>query len=97
LKQLDINNAFLHGELEEDVYMVAPPGLTSIQPRQVCKLEKVLYGLNQASREWFSKLLSFLFSMGYTKSMNDHTLFINFSSKGFFTTLLVYVDNIGRK
>jgi len=43
------------------VYMVAPPGLTSIQPRQFCKLKRALYGLKQANREWFAKLLSFLF------------------------------------
>jgi len=55
LKQLNINNAFLHRELKEDTYMVAPPGLTSIQPGQVRKLKKALYGLKQASREWFAK------------------------------------------
>jgi len=42
---------FLHGELKEDVKMVAPPGLTSIQPRQVCKFKKALYGLKQVNRE----------------------------------------------
>jgi len=93
LKHLNINNAFLHGELKEDVYMVAPPGLTSIQPGQVCKLKKALYGLKQASREWFAKLSNFLISAGYTQSMNDHSLFIN-SSKRSFTTILVYVDDI---
>jgi len=49
LKQFDINNVFLHRELKEDVYTVAPSGLTSIQPRQVCKLKKALYGLKQAN------------------------------------------------
>jgi len=93
LKQLDINNVFLHGELKEDVYMVALPGLASIQPRQVCKLKKALYGLKQAGREWFVKLSSFFISVGYTQSMNDYSLFIN-SSEGSFTTLLVHVDDI---
>ena len=65
LKQLDINNAFLHGELK-DVYMVAPPGLTSIQPGQVCKFKKALYGLKQVVREWFAKLSSFFIFVGYT-------------------------------
>jgi len=73
--------------------MVAPPGLTSIPPEKVCKLKKALYSLKQANKEWFSKLSSFFLSMGYTQSMNDHSLFIN-SSEGSFTTLLVYVDDI---
>jgi len=62
LKQLDINNAFLHGELKEDVY--TPLGLTSIQPGQVCKLKKALYGLKEASKEWFSKLSSLFIFCG---------------------------------
>jgi len=93
LKQLDINNVFLHGELKEDVYMVAPPSLTSIQPGQVCKLKKALYGLKQASREWFATLSIFFIFAGYTQSMNDHSLFINYSERSF-TTILVYVDDI---
>jgi len=64
LKQLDIINVFLHGELKEDVYRIASPILTSIQLGQVCKLKKVLYDLKQANREWIAKYIraSFFFS-----------------------------------
>jgi len=67
--------------------------LTSIQPGQVCKLKRALYGLKEASREWFAKLSSFFISTGYTQSMNGYSLFIN-SSKRSFAALLVYVDDI---
>lgn len=51
LHQLGINNAFLHGYLEEEVYMMPPEGYTKARKRQVCRLKRSIYGLKQASRE----------------------------------------------
>ena len=93
LHQLDVNNAFLHGDLQEDVYMKLPLGLSTSKPNQVCKLSKSLYGLKQASRKWYEKLTTLLISNGYKQAASDASLFIKSTSETF-TVLLVYVDDI---
>jgi hypothetical protein len=94
LRQLDVQNAFLHGLLEEEVYMRQPPGFEDKnKPHYVCKLDKALYGLKQAPRAWYSRLSQRLLELGFVPSKGDTSLF--HFHKGYCTIfLLVYVDDI---
>lgn len=82
-----------HGDLQEDVYMTLPLGISSSKPNQVCKLLKSLYGLKQASKKWFEKLHSILLQQNYIQAHSDHSLLIKKIASSF-TVLLVYVDDI---
>jgi hypothetical protein len=93
LHQLNVNNAFLHGDLHEAVYMKVPQGVTPPKAGQVCRLLKSLYGLKQASRQWFEKLTHFLYAQGFTQATADHTLFTKITATSY-TVILVYVDDI---
>ncbi|GJZ46311.1 ribonuclease H-like domain-containing protein [Tanacetum coccineum] len=93
LFQLDINNAFLYGELEEDVYMSIPEGYSDKDDKRVCKLVKSLYGLKQAPRKWNEKLTYVLIDNGFVQSLNDFSLFMK-NDNDVMLILLVYVDDI---
>jgi Reverse transcriptase (RNA-dependent DNA polymerase) len=93
LFQMDVRNAFLQGDLEEEVYMDLPPGL--LVPREsglICRLKKIIYGLKQSPRAWYGKLSSAL-KIGFKRSEADSSMFTNTSNKGI-VVILIYVDDL---
>ena len=94
LWQMDVKNAFLQGELEDEVYMRPPPGMEEmVKPGNVLRLRKAIYGLKQSPRAWYHKLSTTLNGRGFVKSQADHTLF-TLTSKQVIVVILVYVDDI---
>ena len=90
-----MKNAFLHGELSEEVYMDLPPGcmIPEVHCRKVCKLKKSLYGLKQSPKAWFGRFTKSMRSFGYHQSNSDHTLFLK-KQHGKITALIMYVDDM---
>ncbi|CAM8931696.1 unnamed protein product [Rhodiola kirilowii] len=93
LHQMDVHNAFLHVDLDEEVYMKPPPGLLNVPSGYVCRLQKSLYGLKQAPRNWFAKLSSYLWAFGFRQSYANYSLF-SYQIGGTTLHVLVYVDDL---
>ena len=83
IRQLDVKNDFLHGDLNETVYMKQPPRYEDKEhPDYVCLLHKAIYGLKQAPRAWFDKFSSYLPEFGFTCNVKDESLFVYQKEKG---------------
>ena len=94
LRQLDVNNAFLNGQLTEEVFMLQPPGFKDLaKPNHVCRLNKAIYGLKQAPRAWYIALKSAILQLGFHGSKADTSLFIHHQESNL-CYCLVYVDDL---
>lgn len=94
LEQLDVKTAFLHGNLDEDIYMYQPEGFVAQgHENSVCRLKKSLYGLKQAPRQWYKKFDSFMLSAGYMRCQADHCCYVK-KFENSYVILLLYVDDM---
>lgn len=91
LKQFDVKTAFLNGVLEETVYMSQPTGYDDNSGR-VCKLDKSLYGLKQASRCWNKRFTDFIGRFKFKASESDPCVFVYNGADGLMI-LAIYVDD----
>lgn len=90
---MDVHNAFLHGYLKKEVYTKLPPGYTITTLGKVCRLQKSLYGLRQASRNWFAKFSTSLKHFDFKQSYVDYSLF-SYSKGNVALYVLLYVDDL---
>nr|GEZ91154.1 hypothetical protein [Tanacetum cinerariifolium] len=79
---MDVKSAFLYGIIDEEVYVIQPPGFVDLKfPNKVYKVVKALYGLHQAPKAWYATLSTFLERSGYRRGVIDTTLFIKQDKK----------------
>ncbi|KAK2977889.1 hypothetical protein RJ640_022680 [Escallonia rubra] len=93
LQQLDVKNAFLYGDLHEEVYMDCPPGFER-EGNLACRFKKSLYGSKHSPIEWFKKFTQAVKRRGFKQAQTYHTLFYKHSKEGKIAILIVYVDDI---
>ena len=95
LVQMDVKTTFLHGDLEEEIYITQPDGFKVAGKEDwVCKLNKSLYGLKQSPRQWYKRFDQFMIGQNYTISNFDHCVYFRKLQDGSFIYLLLYVDDM---
>lgn len=93
LEQLDVKTMFLHGDLDEEIYMEQLEGFVQDRNRKfVYKLKKSLYGLKQSPRQWYKKFDSSMVSQDFVRSEYAHCVYFKSLKNGLFVILALYVD-----
>lgn len=93
LKHFDVKNAFLNGNLEEEVCLVLPSGYSASGNTGVCRLCKTFYGFKQSCHAWFDRFTQVMKKYGYCQSYSDHALFVKCRC-GKITALIISVDDM---
>lgn len=94
LYQLDVETAFFNGVVDEELYLQQPRGYERGGAGKVCRLVKAIYGLKQAARAWYLKLVELMNEMGMRQCKSDPCLFSRAGADGCTEYVLVYVDDI---
>ncbi len=94
LHQMDVKNVFLHGDLQEEVYMEQPPGyVDQTHPNLVCRSKKALYGLKETPRAWSDKIGQYLVTSGFQTSNANFSLYVKKTDHGI-VVIVIYVDDL---
>ncbi|KAJ0920711.1 putative phosphoglycerate kinase [Helianthus annuus] len=95
LEQMDVKTAFLHGNLEEKIYMAQPKGYEiKGQEDKACLLKRSLYGLKQSPRQWYKRFDEYIVGSGFSRSPYDSCVYHREYDRGKFVYLLLYVDDM---
>ena len=93
ISQMDVKTIFLNGNLVEDMYMTQPEGFESIDSHKICKLQRSIYGLKQASRSWNIHSDETIKEFEFIKSKDDPCVYKKVSGSAI-VFLILYVDDI---
>jgi hypothetical protein len=94
VESMDVKTTFLHGDLEEEIYMKQPQGYAVKGMKElVCKMKKSLYGLKQSPRIWYKKFDTYMLGIGFTRSKEDHCVYFKLIGDHLIY-LVLYVDDM---
>lgn len=95
LNKIDVKSTFLHGNIEEEIYMEQLEEFNDTgHGRLICKLKRSLYGLKKIPSQWYKHLDSYMLWNGYKRCDYDCCVYVRSLDDGFFIFLLLYVDDM---